>query len=382
MGRGTCTRCLASAIDSPPTERDLISAPRAELTGPEVAGQAGLDFEYVRRVWRALGMPEVDPNTPYFDQVDVETLRSLKRMIEVGLDPEAIIQNARVYGQAHARIAEVDARLFRHLYPKDGSIDEEAAVGAILEATQLQRQDAIRRHAALAVRDIVLSSAGADTSAVAVGFVDLVDFTQLSMDLHAEDLGQLISRFEEIAIDSTTSHGTRLVKLIGDAAMFVSPDAKKVLATARAAVAAVRTDAALFEARAGLDFGEVLAAGGDYYGTPVNTASRITGFARSGTVVASEPFVRQLDDASISMHDLGSQNLRGVGPTQLYKLREAEAETDGTRAPGLDGAHKAAPDGHDKATSDGLQAPVAERRAHREVAKVARARRKRARKQA
>jgi adenylate cyclase len=228
----------------------------------------------------------------------------------------------------------------------------------------------------------VLSSAGADTSAVAVGFVDLVDFTQLSMDLHAEDLGQLISRFEEIAIDSTTSHGTRLVKLIGDAAMFVSPDAKKVLATARAAVAAVRTDAALFEARAGLDFGEVLAAGGDYYGTPVNTASRITGFARSGTVVASEPFVRQLDDASISMHDLGSQNLRGVGPTQLYKLREAEAETDGTRAPGLDGAHKAAPDGHDKATSDGLQAPVAERRAHREVAKVARARRKRARKQA
>ncbi len=317
-------------------------------------------------------MPEVDPTTPYFDQVDVETLRSLKRMIDAGLDPEAIIQNARVYGQAHARIAEVDARLFRQLYSSDDSMTEEAVVGALLEATQLQRQDAMRRHAALAVRDIVLSNAGADTSAMAVGFVDLVDFTQLSMDLHAEDLGHLISRFEEIAVDSTASNGTRLVKLIGDAAMFVSPDVKKVLATARAAVAAVRDDPGLFEARAGLDFGEVLAAGGDYYGTPVNTASRITGFARSGTVVASEPFVRQLDDSSISMYDLGNQPLRGVGPLHLYKLREAEAATDGAMAP-------AALDDVDKAASDGRDGRAKSRRGHRQGVKV---RHKQARKQA
>jgi adenylate cyclase len=287
-----------------------------------VAERSGLDYEYARRVWRALGMPEVDPDTPYFDEVDVATLASLKQLIDAGVDREAIIVNARVYGQAYARIAEVDARLFHQIYAADDQVTLEAAVPALLRATQLQRQDSLRRHATLAVRDIVLSDGAGATSAQAVGFVDLVDFTQLSMDLHGEDLGRLIGRFEEIAIESCANAGSRLVKMIGDAVMFVAADPVRVLATARGAVAAVRDDATLFEARAGLDFGPVLASGGDYFGTPVNTASRITGFARSGTVVASEAFVEALEAGQTPVRDLGRQTLRGVGPVRLYKLRQ------------------------------------------------------------
>jgi adenylate cyclase len=297
-----------------------------------------MEWEFARRLWRALGMPEVEPDRPYFDEVDAETLRALQRMVDAGLDPEAIIQNARVYGQAFARIADVDARLFRELYAGHEDLTLEVAVQALLRATLVQRQDALRRHAALAVRDIVLSNIGADTSAQAVGFVDLVDFTQLSMDLHTEDLGHLISRFEEVAIESCSNSGTRLVKMIGDAVMFVSADPRRALATARAAVSAAQDDPTLFEARAGLDFGEVLAAGGDIFGTPVNTSSRITGFARSGTVVASEAFVSRLDDPSLPAHDLGSQLLRGVGPVHLFKLRDPETQPAPEPEPEPEGA--------------------------------------------
>lgn len=335
-----------------------------------------MEWEFARRLWRALGMPEVEPDRPYFDEVDAETLRALQRMVDAGLDPEAIIQNARVYGQAFARIADVDARLFRELYAGHEDLTLEVAVQALLRATLVQRQDALRRHAALAVRDIVLSNIGADTSAQAVGFVDLVDFTQLSMDLHAEDLGQLVGRFEEIAIDSCVNSGSRLVKMIGDAVMFVSAEPTRALATARDVVTSVRDDPGLFEARAGLDFGELLAAGGDYYGNPVNTASRITGFARSGTVVASEAFAQKFDDPSLSMHDLGKHVLRGVGPVHLYKLRLPELSTDG-----VDGG-AAAKAGTDSSEQDAHDARLKARRLRRKTVKTALDGRKQARKKA
>jgi adenylate cyclase len=335
-----------------------------------------MDYEYTRRVWRALGMPEIDPGTPDFDEVAVETLKSLKQLIDSGLDPEAVIANARVYGQAFARIAEVDARLFRQLYAGDDTITLEGAVEALLQATQLQREYALRRHATLAVRDIVLSTSGAPSSIQAVGFVDLVDFTQLSMDLHAEDLGQLVGRFEEIAIDSCVNSGSRLVKMIGDAVMFVSAEPTRALATARDVVTSVRDDPGLFEARAGLDFGELLAAGGDYYGNPVNTASRITGFARSGTVVASEAFAQKFDDPSLSMHDLGKHVLRGVGPVHLYKLRLPELSTDG-----VDGG-AAAKAGTDSSEQDAHDARLKARRLRRKTVKTALDGRKQARKKA
>ena len=99
-----------------------------------------MEWEFARRLWRALGMPEVEPDRPYFDEVDAETLRALQRMVDAGLDPEAIIQNARVYGQAFARIADVDARLFRELSAGHEDLTLEVAVQALLRATLVQRQ--------------------------------------------------------------------------------------------------------------------------------------------------------------------------------------------------------------------------------------------------
>ena len=55
-------------------------------------------------------------------------------------------------------------------------------------------------------------------------FVDMVGFTRLGAQIDPQELGSLASRLAELATD-VTEPPVRLVKTIGDAAMFVSPEA-------------------------------------------------------------------------------------------------------------------------------------------------------------
>ena len=77
----------------------------------------------------------------------------------------------------------------------------------------------------------------------------------------------------------------RLIKTIGDAAMFVSPEPGPLVDVALALVEAVE-DAELPSLRAGIAVGPALLRAGDYYGNSVNLASRVTGVARPGACSA------------------------------------------------------------------------------------------------
>ena len=79
----------------------------------------------------------------------------------------------------------------------------------------------------------------------------------------------------------------RLVKTIGDAAMFVSPDPAAVVSVALSLLEAVQA-ADLPSLRAGVARGPALQRAGDYYGHAVNLASRVTGVARPGSVLCTE----------------------------------------------------------------------------------------------
>ena len=57
---------------------------------------------------------------------------------------------------------------------------------------------------------------------LAVGFVDLVGYTALSQELEPEELGALVSRFEEPAHTTPWPSTGRVVKTIGDEVMFVA----------------------------------------------------------------------------------------------------------------------------------------------------------------
>jgi adenylate cyclase len=161
---------------------------------------------------------------------------------------------------------------------------------------------------------------------VAVGFVDIVGFTQLGEAIAAEELGALVRDFER-AVERVTTPPVRLVKTIGDAAMLVAPEPKPVLDAVLELVEESRGDSSLPLLRGGLASGTALQRAGDWYGRPVNLASRLTSFARRGTVVAS----KDVHDAAVDGYAwsfAGNRRFKGVaGEVPVYRVRPASPDS-------------------------------------------------------
>ena len=109
------------------------------------------------------------------------------------------------------------------------------------------------------------------TTDVVVGFADLVGFTAMGQTLEAKQIDTLLRTFEERAYAAATGRETRLVKFIGDEAMFVAGSATDAVAVAKALV----DEPDLPPLRVGMAAGEVVVRGGDVFGGPVNLAARL-----------------------------------------------------------------------------------------------------------
>ena len=123
------------------------------------------------------------------------------------------------------------------------------------------------------------------TTFAIVGFADLVGFTALTQQFAATDLDELLLVFEQHVLDAIPPEGARLVKLIGDEAMFIAGSADQAAAIARTLVRAVHDDPRLPDVRIGLGAGEVLVRDGDVFGPIVNRAARLVSVAEPSTVL-------------------------------------------------------------------------------------------------
>jgi adenylate cyclase len=154
-----------------------------------------------------------------------------------------------------------------------------------------------------------------------VSFADLVGFTKLGEELPPEELGRVAGRLGELAAD-VAEPPVKLVKTIGDAAMLVSPDAGALVRVTLALVEAADDAGEEFPMlRAGVARGEAIGRGGDWYGRPVNVASRLTGVARPGSVLTTEAVHDEAEDA-FRWSFAGKRKLKGVKePLPLYRAR-------------------------------------------------------------
>jgi hypothetical protein len=122
---------------------------------------------------------------------------------------------------------------------------------------------------------------------VTVCFADLVGFTRLGEQVAPDELGRVAHRLVELTAERLRGD-VRLVKTIGDAAMIVGPDAHAMLELALDLVDAADAEGDDFpQLRVGMAAGPALSRAGDWYGRPVNLASRVTGIARPGSVLAT-----------------------------------------------------------------------------------------------
>jgi adenylate cyclase len=124
----------------------------------------------------------------------------------------------------------------------------------------------------------------------------------------------------------------RLVKTIGDAAMLTSPTAERLLEGALDLVDAADAEGSDFpQLRVGMACGQAVSRAGDWYGHPVNLASRVTGIARPGSVLATNEIKDSLDDAGFAWSFAGARRLKGIkDAVPLFRARRAvEGEASG-----------------------------------------------------
>jgi adenylate cyclase len=165
-----------------------------------------------------------------------------------------------------------------------------------------------------------------------VCFADLVGFTRLGGRIEVEELGTVAGRLAEMAAD-VAAEPVRLVKTIGDAAMFVSREAGPMVDAALWLVESAEK-ADLPALRAGIASGPAMQRAGDFYGNSVNLASRVTGEARPGSVLCTQE-VRDAAGDEFAWSFADKHRLKGVKEKlPLFRARWSEAHTaDGKGGP-------------------------------------------------
>jgi adenylate cyclase len=313
------------------TSRLLRPGPR--LTGDEVAARARITRAQVDRIRLAGGMPPTE-DEPVFSEADVAAFE-LFRLGAMVFGEEPLLQFVRVAGSSLARIAEAAVSLF--WTQVQGPLDArraapEVVAEADLEATGLLAATApvldamFRVHAELAIARMARardSTGSVELGRLAVGFVDLVGFTSISEQLSTARLGEVFDEFEGFAFDVVTEHDARLVKLIGDAVMFVALDVDDACDIALALVERFGDEADPVTPRGGLAFGEMLLRGGDYYGPVVNLASRAAELAVPYEILVSGAVVAAAGPG-FGFQPAGRRALKGFAePVPLASLHRA-----------------------------------------------------------
>ena len=309
----------------------LVSPGPARYDVAAVASLVGCDEEHLRRLWRAVGFPDVPDGISVFTDADVDAARRLEKGgLAPGADFATMLRHVRVISSSAARIASVIADDLGDTVRarRDQGIDEEAIAVGLIEQFNGEDLTALLVHVAgLQLRAALWRRMALDAApdiTVAIGFADLSGYTALSAELEPDGLAEFVGTWEELVYDTVAEQSGRVIKTIGDEAMFAGLSAQ----VARIAIA-LRDRArerALPAVRAGLASGMVVARDGDYYGPVVNLASRLTEIAPAGTILTSAPLHDELAaDPDLHWTAEGTRELRSIGPVQVFSLRSTEA---------------------------------------------------------
>lgn len=328
-----------------PVER-LLSGDGPCYTQEQTAKKAGLDPDLFVRIWRALGMPVPDEKQEVFTEADLKAAQNSKRFLDAGIQEQEFLELARSMSQATAGVAAAVGAAFAEALLKPGDSESEIALrlaDGTRELTPLLDETLthmLHLHLRQRSRSAVIGQAelasgqmpGAQEMAVC--FADLVGFTKLGERVPSEELGSVAGKLAEMAAD-VAEPPVRMVKTIGDAAMLVSEDADCLLKAALDLVDAAEEAGESFPSvHAGLAFGETLPRGGDFYGTPVNLASRIADFARPASVVATHDLC-EATERDWAWTRIGRRKFKGLeDEVEVLRARPPSTGGDGSEGDG------------------------------------------------
>ena len=314
---------------------------RGPQTHLELAEEAGLPFEALRRLLEAFGFARLEP-----EGVVAEAERPIAllagRIVDLGIvDEAALARLGRVYEEAFRRIALAETEIYHagvempllrsgmderrtmelasSLSPALTGMLDDAVQGAYRRQQELTWTEHQIEHIEQALEDAGVSFP--EIPPTAMCFLDLTGFTRLTDEHGDEEAAALAGRLADIVQLRSRSHGGEVVKWVGDGVMFRFRDPSGAVVSSLDMVEEIPA-AGLPPAHVGVAAGPVIRQGGDYYGRTVNLASRISDRAESGQVLVSEPVAKMASVRSVTFVPVGPVELKGLtGPVDLFEAR-------------------------------------------------------------
>jgi adenylate cyclase len=321
----------SSSVMFLPAERVISGG--ARYTAAEIAELSGVELDFLVASRRAMGLPIPEPDEADYSEDELEAARRIHIAREAGISDEEALELLRVLSRGLSQAADSLRAFPLKLVLEPGMSEAELAGRYAEAAAQLyplvdpMLSNVLALHLRHATQTEVISTmerSGGQlpgSREVAVCFADLVGFTRLGEEVPPDQLGRLAARLEVLATE-VTEPPVRLVKTIGDAAMLASAEPESLLDAALNLIDAADSEGEDFpQLRAGAAIGLALPRAGDWFGRPVNLASRITSIARPGSVLA-EREVRESAPEAYGWSYAGERRLRGVRePVSLFRAR-------------------------------------------------------------
>lgn len=323
-------------------EQELIGGERS-MKRREVAADVGVSLLSARKIWRALGFPNLGDDDTFFTEADEVGLRTIVDLVrDEKVTEEAAISLARSVGQMTDRIVvwQVEA-MIEELVSQQGMSDAQAreqlvrVMPTLIEPLQSMLVYAWRRQMAAGVQRMAVRALpeveerGAATAsepnalplARAVGFADLVSYTSLSRRMSEKTLARLVQRFENRCAEIISTGGGRLIKTVGDEVLYTAETPAAGAEIALSMAEAMAEDEILPQTRGAMVWGRLLSRLGDIYGPTVNLSARLTALAEPGTVLVDEFTANTLrPDQRYVVTALPVQDIRGFGEISAYQL--------------------------------------------------------------
>jgi adenylate cyclase len=276
---------------------------------------------------------------------ELQVVPFLQIQVQLGFDPVAIERLLRAMGDSTRKIAEAEAEWWRSQVsqprleagqsgeqvgnPEGSMALSRASTEAMLAIYRAQQAQTWTSNI-LGGFEYILANAGlykAPDRAPAICFLDITGYTRLTQERGDAAAAELAERLARLVKRTSTAHGGRPVKWLGDGVMFWFRDPGPGVVAALEMLDGL-VAAGLPPAHVGLHSGPVIMQEGDFYGQTVNMASRIAEYARPGEVLVSQAIVDatdgQADGLAVAFTDIGAVELKGVsGATQLHAARRA-----------------------------------------------------------
>jgi adenylate cyclase len=304
----------------------------------DAAAETGLEPALIERILTTMGLPAAA--TESLAEDDMELLRYAAAVLMAGFPLIAFLQLVRVYGQALAKLADAEVRLF-HLYVHEPLMREGVPGTEMAEEMEGLARDLLpmaspimdllhkRLLAHFVDQDIIghmEHDLGDDAPKdlgrlrVAIAFADLAGYTRMTEEVGDEHAVDVVERFVD-NVGHTIPDDARIVKTIGDEVMVVGADPAALVDWA---VGFQQLHRSRPRPRIGMHYGEVLYRDGDYYGREVNQAARVSARAAGGEVLVTQPIVNA-SGPHLDFELIGDVRLKGFAEaTELYVARQAQ----------------------------------------------------------